>query len=83
MKKSLFGLFALLSISLQSCSPALQSGGWIIPVGLLVVSAYSFIRYFTDFLGSEGKGERFALICAISTLAASIISYLVMGVLDK
>jgi type II secretory pathway component PulF len=71
MKKRIF-IFAILLMAtattfLTGCSPSYQSGGWIIPVGLIGFSGFSFYKY------SKDKENKAALYVGIALLVAFAI----------
>lgn len=74
MKKVNFLLTLILSVALTSCdNPNLQSGGWIIPVGLIGGFLYSLYRYFV-------KKSAGALGFAIGLLITTcVVLYLMLG----
>lgn len=76
MKKVFF--YLLVTIVLSGCSASLQSGGWIIPVGLVALGGYCFLRFQFGLFDPLAKGSRFAKICAIVLPVVGILIYVAM-----
>ena len=66
MRKLLLPVIA--ALTLTGCSPQLQKGGWLVPVGLFVAAVYSFYR------STKRKDDNAGpLLFAVALLAAALI----------
>lgn len=68
----------LLSLTFTSCSPSLQSGGWIIPSGLAATAVWTWCRYFFGIRDISVKRTTGPLIYAIILTLAAVGSYIAM-----
>ena len=68
---------------LAGCNPQLQSGGWIVPIGLLFAGIYTFGRFFIGYnpLSKEVfiKGQKSTFVYACIFTIAAIITYFIMA----
>lgn len=76
-------IYLLPLILLAGCAPQLQSGGWIIPVGLLFAGLYTFGRFFIGYnpFSKEVfiKGQKATFVYACIFTIAAIITFYIMS----